>query len=164
IRDLQLIAEILIPAEKVDGGFWYTSSRDIFLMLAIYLFETKEMATLAEIHDLSKQEDFCVWLDFEVKSNAIKHPIFYQNANSLLNSDADKTQKNILKDFHSRMTLFCEPLIRNATSGNDFDLRNLRREKMSIYVQIPDSDKERLKSLLTLFWAQCIHLMTQTEP
>lgn len=58
IRDLQLIAEVLIPAERVDGGFWYTSSREIFLMLSLYLFEMEGMATLAEIHDHSKKEDF----------------------------------------------------------------------------------------------------------
>lgn len=165
LRDLQLIAEILIPAERVDGGFWYTSARDLFILLAIYLIETKdEEATLADLHDISKQEDFITWLNFEVQRKAINNPVFYQNAHSLLNSDAEKTQKNILKDFHSRMTLFADPLVRHATSKNDFDLRKLRQEKMSIYLQIPDSDKERLKPLLTLFWAQLVHLMTQAEP
>ena len=129
IRDLQLIAEILIPAERVDGGFWYTSSRDIFLMLAIYLLETKGTATLSEIHDLSKQEDFSSWLEYIIQSEQIKETIFYQNAYSLLNADKEKTQKNILRDFHSRMALFADPLIRYATSGNDFNLTNLRREK-----------------------------------
>lgn len=164
IRDLQLIAEILIPAEKVDGGFWYTSSRDIFILLAIYLLEKQQTATLAEIHDLSKQEDFFEWLTLELAKKTIKHPVFIQNAASLLNADPEKTQKNILKDFHARMTLFTDPLVRHATSKNDFDLRKLRQEKMSIYLTIPDADKTRLKPLLTLFWAQLIHLMTQAEP
>ncbi len=164
IRDLQLIAEILIPSERVDGGFWYTSARDLFILLAIYLIETNGIATLAELHDVSKQENFFEWLYVQVKEEAINNPVFYQNANSLLNSDAEKTQKNILKDFHSRMTLFADPMVRAATRKNDFDLRKLRQEKMSIYLNIPDSDKERLRPLLTLFWAQCIHVLTQTEP
>jgi len=42
IRDLQRIAEIIIPADRVDGGFWCNSSREIFIMLALYLFETKK--------------------------------------------------------------------------------------------------------------------------
>lgn len=164
IRDLQLIAEIIIPAERVDGGFWYTSSREIFIMLAIYLFETKGMATLAEVHDLSKQKNFIDWLSVSVKEKEVQDPIFYQNAYSLLNSDAEKTQKNIIKDFHSRMVLFNDPIVRHATSGNDFDLRLIKKEKMSVYVCIPDSDKERLKTILTLFWAQAINLMTQNIP
>ncbi len=164
IRDLQLIAEILIPSERVDGGFWYTSSRDIFIMLALYLLETQQTATLAEIHDLSKQEDFFDWLNLILVKKTITQPVFIQNAASLLNADPEKTQKNILKDFHARMTLFADPLVRHATSKNDFDLRKLRQEKMSIYLTIPDADKTRLKPLLTLFWAQLIHLMTQAEP
>lgn len=46
IRDLQLIAETLIPATKLGDGFWYQSSREIFLTLSLYLFETEGMATL----------------------------------------------------------------------------------------------------------------------
>lgn len=75
-----------------------------------------------------------------------------------------KLAKNILKDFHSRVALFSDPMVRQATSANDFDLRDLRKRKMSIYICIPDADKERLKPILTLFWAQFIHLMTESEP
>ena len=163
IRDLQLIAEIVIPAERVDGGFWYTSSRDLFILLALYLFETRGVATLAQVHDLSKQEDFIEWLSMTLENNDISDRVFIQNANSLLNADI-KTQSSIIKDFHSRMILFSDPIIRHATSSNDFDLHKIKKEKMSIYICIPDSDKERLKVILTLFWAQSIDLMTQEIP
>jgi len=132
-------------------------------MLAIYLFETKGMATLAEVHDLSKQKDFSEWLEYLVEEKEISDLTFNQNANSLLNSEA-KTQKSIIKDFHARMILFNDPIVRHATSANDFDLRNLKKQRMSVYVCIPDSDKERLKTILTLFWAQTINLTTQQIP
>ncbi len=164
IRDLQLIAETLIPNERVDGGFWTTSSRDMFIMLALYLFEQEELPTLAAIHDLSKREDFGEWLAFEVEKGEIQSEVFYQNANSLLGADAERTQKNIVKDFHSRMTLFVDPLVREATSGNDFDLSRLRKDKMNAYVHIPEGDQKRLQPILTLFWAQLTDLMTRKEP
>lgn len=164
IRDLQLVAEIIIPAERVDGGFWYTSSRDLFLMLALYLFETKGMATLAEIHDLSKQEDFVDWLEQLLEEEAVEDPVFIQNAHSFLTADNEKTRKSILKDFHSRMSLFMDPMVRYATSGNDFNLSMLRKQKMSVYIQIPDADKMRLRPILTLFWAQAINHLSQSEP
>lgn len=128
-----------------------------------FLTETKGIATLAEIHDLSKSDDFFKWLDLTVIENKIKNSVFYQNANSLLQTE-ERTQKSILKDFHSRITLLADPLIRNATSGNDFDLRLLRKQKISIYLNIPEVNKERLKSIVTLFWAQTIHLMTERQP
>lgn len=164
IRDLQLIAETLIPATKLGDGFWYQSSREIFLMLALFLFETKGIATLCEIHDLSKQESFFEWLASEVTEHEEAFSkTLKQNAFAILGAD-EKTQRNILKDFHSRMGLFNDPIIGYATSKNDFDFRKLRRQKMSIYIHIPDGDKERLSLILTLFWSQLIHIMSSDEP
>ena len=54
--------------------------------------------------------------------------------------------------------------MRYATSDNDIDISKLRKEKMTIYVQIPDADKKRLSPVLTLFWAQLIQLLSQREP
>jgi len=164
IRDLQLIAETLIPATKLGDGFWYQSSREIFLTLSLYLLETQHNATLSEIHDLSKQKNFFVWLFDVVEQNkAVFSKQLKQNAYAILGTD-EKTQKNILKDFHSRMGLFNDPLVSYATCGNDFDFRHLRREKISIYVQIPDADKERLSPILTLFWAQMINSLSAEAP
>ena len=83
--------------------------------------------------------------------------------NAILGTD-EKTLKNILKDFHSRFALYSDPLVRHATSDNTFDFREIRREKMSIYINVPDSDKERLRPLLTLFWSQFLQQMTKNEP
>jgi len=164
IRDLQLIAETLIPATKLGDGFWYQSSREIFLTLSLYLFERKGLATLTEIHDLSKQECFFEWLAAEVAAHEQRFSkSLKQNAYAILGAD-EKTQKNILKDFHSRMGLFNDPIVGYATSYNDFDFRELRRKKISIYIHIPDSDKERLSPILTLFWAQLINVMSAHEP
>jgi type IV secretion system protein VirD4 len=163
IKDLQLIAETLIPATKLGDGFWYQSSREIFLTLSLFLLETKGMATLSEIHDLSKQESFFAWLANEIIDHEEFSKSLKQNAFALLGAD-EKTQKNILKDFHSRMGLFNDPLVGYATSKNDFDFRELRKKKMSIYIQIPDGDKERLSPILTLFWAQLIHVISEREP
>ncbi|MGA9629371.1 MAG: type IV secretory system conjugative DNA transfer family protein [Candidatus Rickettsiella isopodorum] len=163
IRDLQLIAETLIPETKLGDGFWYQSSREIFLTLSLYLLESTGTATLSDIHDLSKQESFFAWLANEIMDHEHCSKQLKQNAFALLGAD-EKTQKNILKDFHSRMGLFNDPLVGYATSRNDFDFRELRKKKMSIYIQIPDGDKERLSQILTLFWAQLIHVISEREP
>lgn len=164
IRDLQLISETLIPATKLGEGFWYQSSREVFLMLALFLFETKGTATLSEIHDLSKQENFFEWLTIEITEHEEEFSKYLkQNIFSLLGAD-ERTQKNILKDFHSRMNLFNDPIIGHATHKNDFDFTALRRRKISIYIHIPDADKERLSPILTLFWAQLINVISSYEP
>lgn len=165
IRDLMRIAELLIPEEaNASGAFWYRASRELLLCIAIYLFETKQMATLAEIYDISRQGDFVVWLRKLVVEGIIKNIHFDQYAHSFLNADAERTQPNILKDFHSRLQLYVDPLVRDATSTNSFDLRNLRKQKMSIYLCVPPRDISHLSPLITCFWAQLIDEMTKCEP
>lgn len=96
-------------------------------------------------------------MDHEEFSKPLKQNAFALGAD-------EKTQKNILKDFQTRMSLFNDPLVGYATSKNDFDFRELRKKRISIYVQIPDGDKERLSPILTLFWAQLIHVISEREP
>lgn len=55
-------------------------------------------------------------------------------------------------------------MIDAATAASDFDLRNLRREKITIYVGFTDDDMERLSPLLTLFWQQLMSVMIQHIP
>jgi len=163
VRDIQLIAETFIQEEK-ELAFWHQSSRGILLTLALYLFETKGMATFAEIHDLSKQEDFFNWLMIEAQENESQFSsILLKNMYAILDSD-EKTKRNILTDFHARMSLFNDPIISYATSKNDFDFRKLRKNKMSVYIYIPSSDQKRLSPILTLLWDQIINAMSKNEP
>ncbi len=163
IADLDLIAELFIAKDLASGGFWYKNSRNLLKLLAIYLFETKGSATFGEIYDIVMQLDFFGWLESQVSSGSIASPYFQPLASTLIDADHE-TRDNIISDFKSRMSIFLDPLIRYATSDNDFDLRNLRKQKMSIYIHIPDSNKERIKQLLTLLYGQMIGLLSESEP
>ncbi len=163
-RDLQLIAQSLIPSGKQEQNFWLQSSRDLFLFLAMYLFTTKKMATLSEIYRLAKQPNFVAWLTEVIAEGEDSYPaVLMQNAYALLNADHE-TRSNMLQDFYARITLFGDPIIQRNTDHNDFDIRNIRRIKMSIYINIPEREQDRLSPLLTLFWAQFIDNVTIKEP
>ncbi|MCD8524343.1 MAG: type IV secretory system conjugative DNA transfer family protein [Gammaproteobacteria bacterium] len=183
VDDVMIIAEALIPETKRGERFWYQSSRELFILLSLFLLETQGSATLAEIHDLSKKQDLqdfltegiavCIQKYYtkmeEVHKNIEGIEITYsmkmmkQNAASF-SAAHDKTRQNVLMDFHSRMTALMSHSIRSATSKNTFDLRDLRRKKMSIYIHIPASSKKLLSPILTIFWAQVTHLLTKKEP
>jgi type IV secretion system protein VirD4 len=62
------------------------------------------------------------------------------------------------------LDLWANPLLDRATSGNDFDLRSLRKEPMSLYVGVNPDDLHRLRPLLSLFFQQAIGLQTQELP
>jgi type IV secretion system protein VirD4 len=77
---------------------------------------------------------------------------------------APVTASSIRKTFTSRLDLFANPLIDRATSRNDFDLRKLRKEPMSIFLGINPGDLSLLQPLLNLFIEQALNLQTRELP
>lgn len=166
IRDIQRIAHIFIPdsTHKSADGFWSRSSRQLFMALVLYIIGTDPNSlTFGNIARISKKDDFLDWLNEEVEQNDLLHPEFYRNAGAFLR-EPEKTLGNALADFTKRFELFSDPYIDAATSTSDFDLRDLRKKKMTIYVGFNDDDTDRLKDILTLFWQQLISFMTQKLP
>jgi type IV secretion system protein VirD4 len=77
---------------------------------------------------------------------------------------APVTASSIRKTFTSRLDLWLNPILDAATSGNDFDLRELRRQATSIYVGVNPDDLHRLRPVLSLFFQQAIGLQTRALP
>ena len=110
-----------------------------------------------------KQPAFDNWLASVLEETDHFDPEFYRNGFSYLNNH-EKTRSSILETFSGYFELFDDPMIDAATSSSDFDLQQLRREKITIYVGFTDDDMERLSPLLTLFWQQLISVMIKKIP
>lgn len=164
IDDLFVIAQALIPETKLGEGFWYQSSRELFMLLSLFLLEVRGAATLADVYDLSKKAHLEKYLiqQIDVSEIAASHHLM-QNYHAYSGMH-EETRQNVLKDFQSRLVMMMSPSIRKATSQNSFDLRNLRSEKLSVYLSIPTGFQELLSPLLTVFWTQVTQLMTKREP
>jgi type IV secretion system protein VirD4 len=130
----------------------------------LYLLDTPERPiTLGEINRLVKQAGFDNWLAALLEETDHLDPEFYRNGYSYLNNH-EKTRSSILETFSGYFELFDDPTIDAATSGTDFDLRELRSKPMTIYIGFTDDDMERLSPLLTLFWQQLISVMIKEIP
>jgi type IV secretion system protein VirD4 len=77
---------------------------------------------------------------------------------------APVTASSIRKTFTSRLDLWLNPILDRATAENDFDLRDLRKKPMSIYVGVNPDDLHRLRPVLNLFFQQAIGLQTRELP
>ncbi|HAT1757202.1 TPA: type IV secretory system conjugative DNA transfer family protein [Legionella pneumophila] len=164
LTDIQRIAHILIPDNKKADPIWQQASRKLFKIAVLYLLDTPERpTTLGEINRLIKQAEFDDWLATQLKETEHLDPEFYRNGYSYLNNH-EKTRSSILETFSGYFELFDDPTIDAATSHSDFDLRQLRREKITIYIGFTDDDMERLSPLLTLFWQQLISVMIKNIP
>lgn len=171
IDDLQRIAGMLYPDPQGADPFWSTSARSLFLGIALYLFQTPgSMRTIGEVLRqgmASDAEGFQKhWKRVIDACEAAGYPLSRETVQILYDviDLAPVTASSIRKTFTSRLDLWMNPLIDAATSGNDFDFRELRRRPVSIYCRINPDNVSRLQPLLNLFFQQAIGLQTRELP
>jgi type IV secretion system protein VirD4 len=171
LNDLQRIAEMLYPDPPNVDPFWTASARSLFLGIALYLFETPSLpATVGEVLRqgmASDDEGFGQhWKRLIEGRRSGERPLSPQCVRSLYDviDLAPVTASSIRKTFTSRLDLWLNPILDRATAENDFDLRDLRKKPMSIYVGVNPDDLHRLRPVLNLFFQQAIGLQTRELP
>ena len=173
ISDIQRIAEMLYIVETGKDSFWALSSRTLFLGIALYLFETPH--TTRTIGEILRQgmtggttgEGFVAhWKRVIEGRRSGKHRLSWQceAAISEVIDLAPQTASGIRKEFTSKLSLWLNPLLDAATSENDFDLRDLRKKPISIYVGVTPDNLDRIRPVLSLFFQQTIGLHTRELP
>jgi len=173
INDIQRIAEMLYLLEYGKDSFWVNSSRTLFIGIALYLFETPSATrTIGEVLRQGMSggttgEGFVEhWKRIITGRKSGSHPLSWQCVSAIYEviDLAPQTASGIRKEFTSKLSLWLNPLLDAATSGNDFDLRDLRKKPLSIYVGITPDNLERIRPVLSLFFQQAIGLQTRELP
>lgn len=171
INDLQRIGSMLYPDVPGTDPFWVASARSLFLGIALYLFETPHLPkTVGEILRqgmASDDEGFGAhWKRIVQGRNSGRHPLSPECVRALYDviDLAPVTASSIRKTFTSRLDLWLNPMLDQATATSDFDLRDLRRRPISIYVAVNPDDLHRLRPVLGLFFEQAIGLQTRVLP
>lgn len=75
-------------------------------------------------------------------------------------STSDNTLSSIMATFNVPLTIWASPMVDAATSVNDFDLRDVRKKRMSIYLGVPVNKLAEAKLLMNLFYTQLVSLNT----
>ena len=171
ISDVQRIAAILYPDIPGTDPFWPAGARSYFLGVTMYVLETPSLpSTLGEVLRqgmASDTEGFGHhWRRIiEGRQNG-RYPLSSPCVRALseIIDLAPVTASSIRKTFTSRLDLFANPLLDRATSRDDFDLRNLRKQPISIFLGINPGDLALLQPLLNLFTEQALNLQTRELP
>ena len=173
INDIQRIAEMLYLSETGKDSFWVNSSRTLFLGITLYLFETQgSTRTIGEVLRQGMSggttgEGFVAhWKRVIEDRKKSGHPLSWQCVSSIYEviDLAAQTASGIRKEFTSKLSLWLNPLLDAATSGTDFDLGDLRKKPMSIYVGVTPDNLDRIRPVLSLFFQQAIGLQTRELP
>ena len=171
INDIQRIADMLYAEAPGTDPFWTASARSLFVGICLYLFETPSLpVTIGEIRRqgmATDDEGFAAhWKRIVEGRQSGLHPLSDECVRALydLIDLAPVTASSVRKTFVSRLDLWANPLLDQATSANDFDLTKLRKTPVSIYVAINPDDLHRLRPVLSLFFQQAIGLQTRELP
>ena len=177
VGDTLAIAQVLYPTDvKGNGteGFFNDTARNLFLGLALYLVETPELPrTIGEILRQSSGQGRPIKQHLQrllqQRTEGCTHlngPLSAACVDALLRflSNSDNTLSSILATLNAPLTVFSDPLVDAATSGDDFSVADVRRQRMSVYVCIPPNRLADARVLLNLFFAQVINLNTAELP
>ena len=169
IGDLQSIAKVFYPAEGKDT-FFDEQAANLFLGLGLYLCETPERPrTLGELLRVSSGDGSPIrdyLLGLITKRAALGTPLSKPCVEALHRfcAASDNTLASILASFNAPLAMWANPLVEASTATNDFDLRRVRCEKMSIYVGITPDHLHEAGRLLNLFFSQLVSLNTMEMP
>lgn len=170
VSDLMSITNTLYPPSSDD--VWSSTAESLFLGVSLFCMETakeRDNFNIAHIKKLPvslgclKDEDT---FNAYVKSRAAFEPLSEECIHHLKTfaQTTDKLRNSILISFNAPLAIFADPITAKATSRNTFDVRDVRRKRMSIYVVISPKNIGKFGKLLNLFFEQLLNLNMDKLP
>ena len=170
LGDIDAIGTALYSGGNQNDKFWSENAKDLFRGLCLFVLERKDLPkTFGEIlrQASGKGKPLKEYIFEELKkAQDTGHP--FSNAcidclNRVL-SNSENTLAGIVATFGTPLLIFQNPRVALATSANDFDLREVRRELMSIYFKMPPNKLKEGSVLVNLFFDQLLNLNTRVLP
>lgn len=166
------IANILYSTSSNDSGnsrFFNEMAQKLFVGLCLYLIETEHttgvIPSLAAMVGLATPDEGQSLADW-IKEQALRDDLSNECKKNLLSyaGNSSNTASGILSSFLAPLSVFSDPVVAAITSKDDFDLRDVRKKKMSIYIGILPNDIAKFSRLINLFFSQLISENTTELP
>jgi type IV secretion system protein VirD4 len=169
IDDIQQIANMLFPDTPGTDIIWTATPRSLFLGIVLYLCETPNIPrtfgqVLREVANADGSSHLRTTINERAASKTPLSGTCIRALNSYVSIESDNTRSGIIGGFRARLELWSNPLVDAATSDNDFDLRDVRKRRMSIYLGVTPNNLVRAAPLLNLFFQQLLDLNTRELP
>ena len=174
VGDILSIATIFYPLDMRHAGssdaFFNDQARNLFLGLVLLLMETPELPrTIGEMlrQASGKRKAIKDHLTEVVRTRQGQgRPLSDQCVDALMRfmANSENTLASILASFNAPLTIFADPRVDAATSGDDFLLTDLRKRRVSIYVHVPPNRLAQGALLVNLFFSILIDQNTRELP
>ncbi|KAE8756709.1 TraM recognition domain-containing protein [Paraburkholderia madseniana] len=177
VGDVMTIGEHLYPS-NVDARlkYWNDNARNLFIGIVLYLLETPSLpCTFGEVlrqasgkgRAIREHVSSIVSTRADAAHATDGLPALTFECLDALNrflSQSKEAFANIVSTMTAPLNVFSNPVVDAATSRSDFDLADVRKKRMSIYVGIKPGDLKAGALLVNLFFSQLIDLNTRELP
>lgn len=168
IDELQKMGVMLFPNPERGDPFWAESARTGFIGTGAYVAAMPHRPfTIGEIYRAMTQDDPKTTLPMLVEEAAaagVRLSTACVNAIADFTAGSDNTFAGIRQTITSKLSLWLNPYVDAATSVSDFDLRDLRRRRISLYLGVSPDNMERVAPVYNLLLQQLVDLNTRTLP
>jgi type IV secretion system protein VirD4 len=168
LDELQKLSVMLFPAPSNSDPFWAEAARTGFIGVGAYVAGTPDLPfSLGTIYrELTAGEPRTRLKDNVAARAKAGRPLSPGAANALADfcSASDNTFASIKQTITSRMNLWLNPRICSATDASDFDLRDLRDKRMSLYLAVSPDNLARVAPLYNLLLQQLVDLNVRELP
>ena len=169
---------MLFPEASAAGGgttntdkFWDPAGRAAYTAAATLVAETPELAfnqeTVLRLFARGDGTDVMTRLIRERRQAGGHQPQYSQavvdGISDYLSGNLEQVE-GIRKTVSTRLQPWFNPRIAAATRTSDFDLRDLRRRPMTIYVAVTPGNMSRMRPYLALFFEQLVNLNVDKTP
>lgn len=170
--DLKKIAAILYPTSGGENDTWNESASSLWLGLAMYLLDMEKhdsssKVSISRILKLSvpgSGDPLEKWMELTIKSKADLISEDTKQYFRKFMAAADRTRASILVNFNNGVDVFSNPITAAATDSSDFDLRDLRKKKMSVYLGLSPNSLSTHAKLVNLFFSLLVNENTKELP
>lgn len=168
LDELQKLAVMLFPPPQHGDPFWAEAARTGLIGVGAFVAETPELPfSLGAIYRELTHGDPRTRLPAQIEARASAgKPLSYGCISALSDfcSASENTFASIKQTITARMNLWLNPRVCAATDASDFDLRDLRERRMSLYLGVSPDNLARVAPLYNLLLQQLVDLNTRERP
>ena len=164
ITDIQNLATILLPHSGRGERMWVNEAQRLFLGLTLLVLDDPTVpSTLGQVYrTLMSETDLAKIAEDALERDGLERACREALAN--FKNKADKERSGVTSNLTSALGLWANPHIDAATAASDFDLRDFRRHRASVYVGVGQDQLLTLAPLLNMFFQQAVAVLSKHLP
>ena len=164
---IDMIAQTLCPDPQNEDPMWTSEGRNIFKGAIMALLAIGDKPSLCKVNSWIRQHTSQKKLDdFLNKLEADNYPLPTVGKDLLTayKDMPDKQRGGVQSAITSRLSVFDDPMIDQVTSRSDFDLRDLRSKRMTVYLGANLQAITNLGPLFSLLFQLITIVLTRKLP